>query len=313
MEAAAGGWRNLHRRLLSTARVHLKALLGNFRNCLQGAVVAVLTRLLHSRHVRLPALEARCPKRKQNEEGQEAQEAAGGRTGSSRRKDKRQQEEGQETPGRRTRRNRRNDNKHQEEGKGKRRRRRTEHESPGNQAWSLNWLRCALRYLTAFLRSCCGVIVTSRPAKSVEVRTAANWQFPSPGTATLRMPFAAKTLSRFDGMFTPSGSLAEISHDGTPEAISAIARATTGRDGVRAKLTDHLERFLCFVKAFRRNDKRQQEEGQEAAGGRTRSSRRKDKRQPTTCPSSCYNLTFLLLMLGSPGSHILCPFSSQAS
>jgi hypothetical protein len=114
-------------------------------------------------------------------------------------------------------------------------------------------------------------------------------------------------------MFTPSGLLAEISHDGTPEAISAIARATTGRDGVRAKLTDHLERFLCFVKAFRRNDKRQQEEGQEAAGGRTRSSRRKDKRQPTTCPSSCYNLTFLLLMLGSPGSHILCPFSSQAS
>ncbi len=80
-------------------------------------------------------------------------------------------------------------------------------------------------------------------------------------------------------MFTPSGSLAEISHDGTPEAISAIARATTGRDGVRAKLTDHLERFLCFVKAFRRNDKRQQEEGQEAAGGRTRSSRRKDRKQ----------------------------------
>jgi hypothetical protein len=61
------------------------------------------------------------------------------------------------------------------------------------------------------------------------------------------------------------------------------------------------------------NDKRQQEEGQEAAGGRTRGSRRKDKRQPTTCPSSCYNLTFLLLILGSLGSHILCPFSSQAS
>jgi hypothetical protein len=109
-------------------------------------------------------------------------------------------------------------------------------------------------------------------------------------------------------MFTPSGSLAEISHDGTPEAISAIARATTGRDGVRAKLTDHLERFLCFVKAFRRNDKRQQEEGQEAAGGRTRSSRRKDKRQPTTCPSSCYKLSFLFLIIGSPGAHILCPF-----
>jgi hypothetical protein len=107
-------------------------------------------------------------------------------------------------------------------------------------------------------------------------------------------------------MFTPSGSLAEISHDGTPEAISAIARATTGRDGVRAKLTDHLERFLCFVKAFRRNDKRQQEEGQEAAGGRTGSSRRKDKRQQeegqeaTRCfyaasfPSSCYLLSFVL-------------------
>ena len=67
----------------------------------------------------------------------------------------------------------------------------------------------------------------------MEVRTAAHWQFPSPGTVTLRMPFAAKTLSRFDVVLTISGSLAEISHDGTPGAISAIARAKTGREGVR--------------------------------------------------------------------------------
>jgi hypothetical protein len=63
-----------------------------------------------------------------------------------------------------------------------------------------------------------------------------------------------------------------------------------------------------MTRGSRRKDKKQQEEGHEAAGGRTRGSRRKDKRQPTTCPSSCYNLTFLLLILGSLGSHILCPF-----
>ena len=63
-----------------------------------------------------------------------------------------------------------------------------------------------------------------------------------------------------------------------------------------------------MARGSRRKDKKQQEEGQEAAGGRTRSSKRKDKRQPTTCPSSCYKLSFLFLIIGSPGAHILCPF-----
>ena len=83
------------------------------------------------------------------------------------------------------------------------------------------------------------------------------------------------------------------------------AGGMTIRDN-RKKDNKHQEKGQA---AAGKTDKRQQEEGQEAAGGRTRGSRRKDKRQPATCPSSCHKLSFLLLILGSPGSHILCPFS----
>jgi hypothetical protein len=54
---------------------------------------------------------------------------------------------------------------------------------------------------------------------------------------------------------------------------------------------------------MRSNDKRQQEEGQDAAGGRTGSSRRKDKRQQEEGQEAAYNLSFLLLQLDLPLAH----------
>jgi hypothetical protein len=54
---------------------------------------------------------------------------------------------------------------------------------------------------------------------------------------------------------------------------------------------------------MRSNDKRQQEEGQEAAGGRTGSRRRKDKRQQEEGQEAAYNLSFLLLQVVLPLPH----------
>ena len=51
------------------------------------------------------------------------------------------------------------------------------------------------------------------------------------------------------------------------------------------------------------NDKRQQEEGQEAAGGRTRSSMRKGKRQQEEGQEAACNLSFLLLQVVLPLAH----------
>jgi hypothetical protein len=53
-----------------------------------------------------------------------------------------------------------------------------------------------------------------------------------------------------------------------------------------------------MTRGSRRKDKKQQEEGQEAAGGRTRGSRRKDKRQPGV---------FMLLLFLPPATS--CPLS----
>jgi hypothetical protein len=54
---------------------------------------------------------------------------------------------------------------------------------------------------------------------------------------------------------------------------------------------------------MRSNDKRQQEEGQEAAGGRTGSKRRKDKRQQEEGQEAACNLSFLLLQVVLPLAH----------